>query len=368
LRHGTLPISVLKPVQGVEDGLFENLESFCRQTHPRFELIVGAAEPDAPALDVVRAVKAKYPDLSIQIVVGEWSTGHNPKIRNLRHLLAKAQHPAILVSDADVRVDPDYLSIMAGALERPNVGLVTNLVVGAGAQSLGSACHNALLSGFLTSAIAASNNLGHHPIVMGKSMLFRRDALLNIGGFAAAADVLAEDYLLGKATLHAGYAVRVLGYSICAMNQAWTMLRAIQRYQRWAQIRRQLSPAAFALEPLGFPMIWAMLLLLANLVQFIDTRATFDASHLHLHALCVAAAHLATFVQAAVATRLRNAEQPFRAWLVAPIASLLALLAWAQAWIVTVVVWRGHAFRIGSGSRLTPLAVPRTQARQVEAA
>lgn len=353
LPRGTTPISVLKPVRGLDDEFEANLESFCLQTHSAYEILVGSADPEDPALEVARRVKRRFPNVALRIVVGEWSTGHNPKVRNLRHLLTKATYPTVLVSDGDVRVGSDYLSVMAGAIEQSNVGLVSNFVVGTGERTLGAACENVRLNGFVVRSLAAAQLYLRHPVIMGKAMLFRRDALTNAGGFAAAADVLAEDYLLGRAVLEAGYRVKTIGYPVFAMNRDWTVVKMLQRHTRWSQIRRHVAPGWFLLEPLGSPELWAWLVLVSwwlnpHKIDFVTGS------------LVVAALALSVLLEAGVAAILQGSRLVWKSLVLLPLSSALALLAWLRAWHRDVVVWRHQSFRIGAGSRLSALQPQRS--------
>lgn len=352
LPRGTTPISVLKPVRGLDDEFEANLESFCLQTHSAYEILVGSADPADPALEVARRVQRRFPNVALRIVSGEWPTGHNPKVRNLRHLVTKARYPTVLVSDGDVRVGSDYLSVMAGAIEQPNVGLVSNFVVGTGERTLGAACENVRLNGFVVRSLAAAQLYLRHPVIMGKAMLFRRDALTNAGGFAAAADVLAEDYLLGRAVLEAGYRVQTLGYPVFAMNRDWTVAKMLQRHTRWSQIRRHVAPGWFLLEPLAAPELWA---LLALVTWWFDPHR-IDAAAGTWVATALA---LSVLLEAGVASLLQGTRIIWKSIALLPLSSALALLAWLCAWHRDAVVWRQQSFRIGAGSRLSAFQAQR---------
>jgi ceramide glucosyltransferase len=365
LPHGTTPISVLKPVKGLDDELEANLESFCLQTHERYELIVGAADSNDPALDVARRVKQRFPHVAFRIVAGEWITGFNPKVRNLRNLLSKARYSALLVSDGDIRVNTDYLSVMAGALERPNVGLVSNLVVGRGEQTIGAACENLQLNGFVATSVAAAQLIARHPVVVGKSMLFRREALCRIGGFQSAADVLAEDYLLGRAVLKAGFRVSTLGYPVWAINRNWSVSKMLQRHTRWAQIRRHVSPGMFLLEPLAIPELWLMLVAIAGRLFPNQLGAVHTAAVLTTVALSV-------LIQRLVSIFMQRTIPQWTTLVLLPLSSLLAFYTWLRAWNLDIVVWRHQSYRISAGSRLTLVNQqqhsPTRRARMPEAA
>src|SRR5512135_1055164 len=104
------PITILKPLRGLDPEAYENFASFCRQRYPRFQVIFGAAEPDDPALAVARRVAADHPEVDIRIVAGMAKPTANPKVGCLAGMLPEAAHPFILVSDSDIRVEPDFLS------------------------------------------------------------------------------------------------------------------------------------------------------------------------------------------------------------------------------------------------------------------
>lgn len=348
LPRGTIPISVLKPVKGLDDELEENLESFCRQTHRQYEIIVGAADADDPALAVAQRVKERHPLVAFRIISGQWPTGLNPKVRNLRKLLTRARYSAILVSDADVRVGTDYLSVMAGALEHPKVGLVSNLVVGKGEQTIGAACENLRLNGFVAATVAAAQRFLQHPVVVGKSMLFRRDALSNAGGFAATADVLAEDYLLGRAVAAAGYHVKVLGYPVFAVNRTGSITKMLQRHTRWSQIRRHIAPLAFALEPLASPALWLML--------FTVSWWASGAPRPLVAAAVIAVSSCALLLEAALCAALQGAPIKLSTLTLLPLSSMMGFGAWVLGWVKNTVVWRHQQLRIGTGSRLRPIS------------
>jgi ceramide glucosyltransferase len=270
-------------------------------------------------------------------------------VRNLRHLLSVARYPTVLVSDGDVRVEPEYLRVMAGAIEQPKVGLVSNLIVGVGERTIGAAAENAQFNGFVAASTAAALLYARHPIVVGKSMLFRRDALTNARGFAAAANVLAEDYLLGRAVAQAGYEVRVLGYSVQAISRDRSMRRMAQRQLRWSQIRRHVAPGFFALEPLGSPLVWlglfAASLLLSGGAGWPGWWALAPTVALPLGAVAL---------QAMVTFSVRGSAPRLADLLALPLASVASMLAWARAWFDVGVVWRNQRFRISAGSQLRP--------------
>ena len=354
VARGKTSISILRPLKGLVDSLEENLESLCQQDYPTFEIIVTAADENDPALVVAKRVRDKYPSVAFRVLSGQWDTGLNPKVRLLRYMLSRAKFNSILVSDDNVRVRHDYLRVMAAALTKENTGLVSNLVVGVGAKGVGAICENLLLNTFVLSSVAASYLFGY-PVVIGKSMLFRREALMNAGGFAAFADVLAEDHLLGRAVQEAGYRVVTLGYPVYTVNSNWTLSRTIGRHLRWCKIRANVTPWIFPFEPLAHPVIIfsGTFLVVSVLGVKVPLQSMLTA---------IIGVFLVTLSEIVLVRKVQG--RSFRAFEIAllPLRSLVALAAYVGSSCVSVVHWREQPCRIGKNSRI----IPTKSAGQVE--
>ena len=235
------PISILKPLCGFDEGLYENLVSFAEQRYPDFELIFAVADPRDAALQAVERLRREYPGVPTRVLAhGEDDPAANPKVISLQHMLRVARHELVLVSDSNVRVRPDYLSAIAAEMDDPSVGLVSNVIVGAGDKSLGAGCENLHLNTFVAGGVCVGD-ITDRPVVVGKSMLMRRDQLLSLGGFDALRYILAEDYVLGQRYHESGYRVVLSMHPIVTYNRRMGMLRFLSRHLRWAQLRLQWS-------------------------------------------------------------------------------------------------------------------------------
>src|SRR5580704_17909882 len=119
------PVSVLKPLCGLEPGLLENLRSFCEQSHTNYEILFGARDANDPALEVARRVAAEYPHVDIRVIPGATRIGENRKCNTLAHLKMFARYDMIVINDSDVRVGPHYLQRVVEPLTDPSVGIVS---------------------------------------------------------------------------------------------------------------------------------------------------------------------------------------------------------------------------------------------------
>ena len=118
------PVSVLKPVHGLEARLKENIESFFQQDYPDYEILFAADEPDDAALEVVREVCARYPHIPSRILV-TGTPWPNPVVYSFHCMAEAAAHEILVTTDSDVEVDPNYLREIVPPLLDPKVGMVT---------------------------------------------------------------------------------------------------------------------------------------------------------------------------------------------------------------------------------------------------
>lgn len=340
-------ITVLKPLKGVDAGLYENLASIVDQDYDGpYEILLGTADPDDPALEVARRLVRDFPAHAIRIVAGHGEVGANPKVANLAALSRHARYDAWLVSDSNVRVERRYLRHLADELADPRVGVVSNLVVGVGDGGSGARLENLHLNSFVAGAVCLSEVAAQHPVVIGKSMLVRRKALARVGGWRSVADVLGEDYVLGKAVAEAGFRVVLSPHVVRTVHEAWPLQRFVSRHLRWAQVRRSISPVVYALEILLNPLPWWFALAVVGAACL--PAAAFGGLVGGLGVLAIGK----VLLDGLLASRLGAGPQSLGDLLAIPVKDGFMLGLWVIAWTRDHVEWRGQRLRIGAGSRL----------------
>jgi len=327
-------VTVLKPVCGADANLSENLESFFKQDHPSFELVFGTTDEDDPALPIIEALAERYPHVRSRVIVHAGEGALNPKVNNLLGMLPLAEHDLVLVSDSNVLAPPHYVREMASVYEHEHPGLVTNLFVGLGERSLGASLENVGLTGFVAAGTALPTALGD-AVLVGKSVLFSRQFLARVGGLRRFADVLAEDFVMAQAFVHAGGKIAVAPAVLANVTGKMTVKSMLARQLRWSMMRCRSHPVAHLLEPVASPL--AMLPLAWLLV---GPWAVLWATAL------LVVRDLGGWLV------LRGTTRASLPVVLSPLRELLALGVWLAAPLKRHVAWRGKRFRMGAGTLL----------------
>ncbi|HET8724472.1 MAG TPA: glycosyltransferase, partial [Anaeromyxobacteraceae bacterium] len=259
-RSSTLPpVSILKPLCGVDDDLAGNLESFAALDYPCFEVLLGVRDRTDPAHAVAREAARRRPDV-FRVVLQRGEPGLNPKVNQLVTLAAEASHDVLLVSDSNVRAPRGYLHDVAAHLADPSVGLVTHPVAGVGEATLGAALDNLQACAAVGPATVAAKRLARRDVVVGKSMAFRRADLVALGGFESVKDHLAEDYVLGlKVGSRLGKRVAIGAVALPSVNERRSVAAFLSRYGRWCVMQRKIAGAPLYLaQALLYPLPFAL--------------------------------------------------------------------------------------------------------------
>jgi ceramide glucosyltransferase len=338
------PISILKPLCGLDDELEANLWSFASLPYPSYEVLLGVRDQDDPAFPVAQGVARRWPR-RFRVIVQQGEPGLNPKVNQLITLARAARHGLLVISDSNTRVPAQYLDEIAAHLADPRVGLVTHPLSGrgedAGRARLGSMLDNLHLTGAITPGFAGAKYLCGKDYVVGKSMALRRADLEALGGFASVKDVLAEDFVLGRLIPERlGKRVVLARTVVSCVSVRRSVGGFVRRYARWSVMQRQCAglPAYLGLLLLNPVVLGAVGLLLAPSGHHAAALGAFCAARV---ALDVAAAGLL-------------GREPFRAraLLAAPLRDLLAGAAWAHGLTSRVIEWRSNRLLVLRGSAL----------------
>ncbi len=333
------PISILKPLSGLDDGLFDNLVSFCQQEYPKFEILFSLQNSNDPAYRVAQKIKDKFPDRDISLIVEECNEGWNPKVNNLVPALRKAKYLYLLISDSNVRVEKDYLRKTVQPMRHREIGLVTNLIRGVGGRTIGSLFENLHLNSFVIGNVCLLQRYLNIPCVIGKSMLMRKEDLDAIGGLKAVKDVLAEDHFIGEKIKERGQKVIVSSHLINNVNEYWGIKRFFNRHLRWGKMRWKILGYKYVSELIGNPVLFSFFPLL------------FEGPTKRAILLLLSTSFIKGVGDYYIGKKIEGPLHPL-SYCLAPIKDLLIGLLWFLSIVNNTVVWRGNRLVIGENTLL----------------
>jgi ceramide glucosyltransferase len=329
------PVSILKPVRGLDRETYRNLASFCRQQYLNYELLFCVDESEDPAVPIIQGLIAEFPQLPIRLLIGTRTVGSNNKVAKLCRLAAEASHDLLVVSDADIRVEPDYLRHVVAPFCHESVGAVTCLYRGITEPSLWSELEDAAITSNFVPGVLVAWNLRLR-FALGATMAVRRQALAEIGGFEALANVAADDYELGRQISARGYRVEIAHTIVETECVGRSFVGFFRHHLRRAVVNRESQP----LGHLGF--------LFAQGLPWTILAITLTPSRV---AAVLAAAYMVLRLGVAFTVGVWGLHDRLvrRKWWLVLFDDALGFVVWLVSLIARRVVWQGSVYNVRHG-------------------
>ncbi len=269
LQDFTPPVSILKPVRGVDFGTYENFASFCRQDYPDYETLFAVNDDADPAVPLIRRIIKDFPGRKIRLLVGAESLGANRKVNKLARLASEAQHDVLVLTDGDVRVGLRFLREAVGPLTDRKIGAVTSFYRGIVEKNLGAEIEAVGASSDFFAGVLVAGWMEGITFALGASIATSKEWLGKMGGFPAIAGTLADDYELGNRIAKAGGEVVLSREAVWTIYPAQTLRSFWDHQVRWARTVRLCRPLSYVglLFTQGLP--WALLAALAAPAKWI---------------------------------------------------------------------------------------------------
>jgi ceramide glucosyltransferase len=339
------PVTIFKPVHGMEAQLEENLESFFRQDYPDFEIILGAREASDVGLQLAEKIRQRYPHIKSQIVVSGPPTWPNAKVFSLSKMIPLSTNDYFVTSDSDVRVAPDFLREVIPSLLDPKIGLVTCPYRGVTAGDFWSTLEALGMSVEMPSGVVVAEMLEGIRFALGPAVAFRRDALDNIGGIAATADYYSDDFVLGNLVWAAGYKVIFSHHIVQHVLTPRPLKRTLGDQLRWMKSTRFSRPMGH----LGTGLTYAMPFGVLGLI------AAAALGHMELGIALFAAAFANRIVQSIAVgwVTIGDRRALYLSWLY-PVRDFLGFFIWVGSYSNRTFFWRGETYRFSKGGRIIP--------------
>jgi ceramide glucosyltransferase len=335
------PVTMLKPVCGLERNLERNLRSACTQDYPDYQVVFSVQRLDDPALPLLHQLEQDYGPQRVSVVAVASQPVVNGKVQNLVNGLAAARHDMLVISDSDVFTPRDYLTSIVKPLRDPAVGYACTLYKAADARTWYEQLELLTTNADFIPSIIFSYQTNASQFCLGASIALRRQTLDAIGGLESLADYLVEDYEMGRRIHEAGQRMELvprfvdLTVDLDGPASWW-------RHQLYLdQNTRAANPSGFAatilVRALPFALLYAMVRL-------------FDPLGLAV----LVGALLVRLGTAAGIAAAANDNAGLRALWLLPVRDLVGLVTWSVALVSRTFVWRGHKFELTRDGRIVP--------------
>jgi ceramide glucosyltransferase len=340
------PVTIFKPVHGMEEQLAANLESFFLQEYPDYEIIFGVRDMENPAARIAEEVRGRYPKIPSRIIVSGPPAWPNAKVFALDKMIAASTRSFFIISDSDVRVAPDFLRNTILPLLDPKVGLITCMYRGIPSSDFWSWLEALGLSVEMSSGVMVADMMEGMRFALGPAMAARRDAIDAIGGIAAVADYYSDDFELGNRIWAKGYKVILSHHIVRNVLTHRSPLRTFGDQLRWMKSTRYSRPAGHFGTSLTYAMPFGILGLISAGV----------IGRWQLGVGLFALAFVNRVIQSVVVgwSVVRDPRAVWLSWLY-PLRDLFGFGAWAGSYFSKDFYWRGESYRFGKGGRIAPL-------------
>jgi ceramide glucosyltransferase len=334
----TPPVSILKPLKGIDPEIYESFRSHCVQDYSEYEIIFGVSDADDPAIASVEKLQREFPKLAIRLVHCSNTLGSNVKVSNLEQMLPTARYEHLIVNDSDIRVEPDYLRRVVAPLTNEHIGMVTCLYRGVPADTMGSRLEALGIStDFCSSVLVARRLEGELRFGLGSTLALRRADLERIGGFKAIVDFLADDYELGRRIAGLGLQVVLSDVVVETHLPAYDVSGFIGHQMRWNRGVRDARTAGYAGLVFTFGLTWALL------------NVILARGALWSWAVLAVVAALRGAVAIVVGRTILHDESVIRNVFLLPLRDLIAAALWVASFFGHTVMWRGDRFELKNG-------------------
>ncbi|HZQ17199.1 MAG TPA: glycosyltransferase [Terriglobales bacterium] len=339
------PVTIFKPVHGMEERLEQNLESFFEQDYPDYEIIIGARSEDDPAIQLAENICRRHPGVKSRIVISGPPEWPNAKVFTLDRMIRHSHNDFFVTSDSDVRIGPDFLRNVIPPLLDRKLGLVTCMYRGDPAKDFWSVLEALGMSVEMSSGVVTADMLEGIRFALGPAVAFRRDALDAIGGIRATADYYSDDYVLGNKIWAAGYKVIFSHYFIHHVLTPRSFSRTLGDQLRWMKSTRHSRPLGHVGTGLTFAVPFGLLGLLA--------ASALGEWRLGIELL--AASLLNRMIQSVVVGWwLLKDSRALKLCCLYPFRDLQGFAVWVGSFLSHKFYWRGEIYRFTQDGKIVP--------------
>jgi ceramide glucosyltransferase len=334
------PVTVLKPVHGLEKNQRENLRSCCIQDYPEFQVVFSVQKTDDAAIPLLQDLQREFGSDRVTVAIENCRAGTNGKINNMIGGLRHARHDMLVISDSDILLKPDYLKTIVSPLKDPTVGCACTLYKAAGAETWFEKMELLTLNADFMANVLFAHVSGASKFCLGASAALHRSTLERIGGLEALSDYLVEDYEMGRRIWVLGKKVAVVPYFVDTIVDLKSPSQWWNHQVYWDQNTRAARPIAFFATALVRSVPFAILYAITRMMDAVGLWTIAGAFTLRI----ISAAFI-------LGWGLRDREGLRSLWLLI-LRDISALATWLLAFTKRTTIWRGTSFVLTRDGRL----------------
>lgn len=254
----TPPVSILKPVRGLDPDAYENFASFCRQDYPEYELVFCLDAGDDAVVPIIEKLQRDFAEHPIRVLFGVERAASNDKVAKLARLANEARYEYLVINDSDVRARPDYLRTVVAPLANPKTGAVTCLYVSTGEKTFAENLQSVgMISDFYPGLLVA-RQLDGVKFALGPTIATTRARLAGFGGYQTIANRPADDLLVGRLIAEQGYEIELSPYTIETVADYQSMRDLVHKRLRWLVVMRHMRRWGHLGLVFTFGLLWSI--------------------------------------------------------------------------------------------------------------
>ncbi|MDR3699562.1 MAG: glycosyltransferase [Candidatus Sulfopaludibacter sp.] len=337
-RGFTPPVSILKPIRGLDPDAYENFASFCRQDYPDYELLFCVGDREDPSLPLIDRLQREFPERRIRVLFGSGRDATNDKVAKLARLVCEAAYEHVVINDSDVRARPDYLRTVVAPLADPKIGAVTCFYRSIDERSFVDRLQSVGMVSDFYAGIVVAWQLDGVKFALGPTIATTRERLEAFGGYQSIENRPADDLLVGRLIADQGYEVELSRYVIDTVADYQSLRELVHKRLRWIVVMRHMRPWGHfgLLFTLGLPWSVAAVVVSPSLL----TAAVYLGGYFAMRCAITAMIGIWGLKQRAY----------WRKMALIPLWDAVAFLIWAASFLRRSIRWRGSDYYIRGGA------------------
>ena len=250
------PVSIIRPLRGIEQFSEETLNASFVLDYPTYELVFCVQSVSDPIIERLDAISRKYPQIDCVLLLGDDVISANPKLNNCVKGWEKVKYDYVILADSNALMPPDYIQTMLAAFKH-ETAMTVSMPIGSRPSNFWAVVECAILNTFQARWQYGAEAIGI-AFAQGKNMMWRKEVLDRAGGIKALASDIAEDAASTKVIRSQGLDIHLVDMPFEQPLGHRGAREVYDRHARWARLRKATFPLFFIPEVMNGSFIAAL--------------------------------------------------------------------------------------------------------------